>query len=285
MIVQKDCTFRLLGMRTPDDDAAVAIVRPTWALSLVRSLCCPSVTTVTCHLSPPRSSNARAAEGRSSRRTATAIGSWRGGPSANPKTSLYVWAKKTRRSWKRRRSVVGSADVDGGIVDPCRTSCRASLVAKTLCERSSGISVVLAASSALENMACAASGSHCRNISPPCPPSPSHARQSHVDVELRPLGGVPNPLPFSLHTPRRRICESISDRASHDTQPLDVSNDFRECSKQQCNICHSPCSHQPYRPLLFSEQRMPHSQHGIRPGHGLCRRGGKQVRAIKTRIP
>jgi len=124
-IVQNRCTSTPLGIRTPPSSALVITVLPTWPCSSLLLLCSPSVTTSTCHLSPSWSSNLRLVP----RSIATASGSWSGGPLVRPNTSLYVWAKNRRISWKswRRFSVEGD---DAARAFPANNCCT-SMVART----------------------------------------------------------------------------------------------------------------------------------------------------------
>lgn len=98
-MVQNRCTSTPLGIRTPPCSALVITVRPTSPCFSLLLLCSPSVTTLTCHLSPLWSSKCSVFP----RSIATARGSWRGGPLVKPKTSLYVCAKKRRISWNSWR--------------------------------------------------------------------------------------------------------------------------------------------------------------------------------------
>ncbi len=155
-VSQKRATFRLRGIRTPPAAALLVTVLPTWPLSSSLSLCNPSVTTSTFHRSPPWSSNSMP---KPSKSTAIAMGSCNGGPIFNPKTSLYVLAKKTSRSWNSRRITEWSS-VDRTPRDPVRSRCWTFSVASTWCVKSNGIIVVFPANSSFEKIAWAASGSH-----------------------------------------------------------------------------------------------------------------------------
>lgn len=154
------------GIATPGPLNGAARERPNWPVIDTSFPWSPSVTTCRANRSPPLSSNPSAWPGcffaksgfKVDRITATARGSWSGGPAANPKTFSYVPAKKSSKAWKIWRITVGSFDASP---PPCRMPVCTSVDARTWWVRSKAMMVVFDDKMGLLKIDSDDSGSHC----------------------------------------------------------------------------------------------------------------------------